>query len=60
MKFIVNNQLVLSHPPEGPVAAHIGSFAKSLSEQGYAASSIYRQVRLAASFSQWLTNRSGT
>lgn len=54
MKFIVNNQLVLLHPPQGPVAAHIGSFAKSLSEQGYAASSICRQVRLAASFSQWL------
>lgn len=35
MKCIVNNQVVLSRPPEGPVAAHIGSFAESVSEQGY-------------------------
>ena len=35
MKCIIKNQVVLSRPPEGPFAAYIGSFAKSISEQGY-------------------------
>ena len=35
MKCIINNQVVLSRPPEGPLVALIGSFAKSMSEQGY-------------------------
>lgn len=43
MKCIVNNQVVLSRPPEGPVAAQIGSFAESVSEQGYSLVSIHRQ-----------------
>jgi hypothetical protein len=30
MKCIVNNQVVLSQPPEGPLAAQIGSFAESI------------------------------
>jgi len=30
MKCIINNQLVLSRAPEGPLAAQIGSFAKSV------------------------------
>src|SRR6266436_3223550 len=54
MKCIVNNQVVLSLPPEGPVAAHIGWFAESVSEQGYSLWSIHRQVLLAACFSRWL------
>ncbi len=44
MKCIVNNQVVLSRPPEGPLAAQIGSFAESVTEQGYSLASIHRQV----------------
>src|SRR6516165_9882478 len=51
---IINNQVVLSRVPEGPLAAHIGPFARSLSEQGYTLNSIHRQVLLAACFSGWL------
>ncbi|MGF6547179.1 integrase/recombinase XerD [Paraburkholderia youngii] len=54
MKCVVHDQAVLSRPPEGPLAAHIASFARSLSEQGYAASSLHLQVRIAADFSRWL------
>jgi site-specific recombinase XerD len=57
MKYIVNNQVVLSRPPEGPLAAQIGSFAKSVSEQGYSLVSIHRQVLLAACFSRWLKDK---
>jgi hypothetical protein len=32
MKCIINNQVILSRPPEGPLAAQIGSFAKSMSD----------------------------
>jgi integrase/recombinase XerD len=51
MKCIVNNQVVLSRPPEGPLAAQIGSFAESVSEQGCSLASIHRHVLLAACFS---------
>jgi integrase/recombinase XerD len=54
VKWIIDNQVVLSRAPEGPLASHIGPFARSLSEQGYALNSIQRQVRLAACFSRWL------
>ena len=54
MKCIIDNQVVLSRAPEGPLAAQIGPFARSLSEQGYSLYSIHRQVLLAACFSQWL------
>ena len=54
MKGIINNQVVLSRAPEGPLASRIGAFASSLSEQGYALNSIHRQVWLAACFSRWL------
>ena len=54
MKCIVNNQVVLSRAPEGPLAAQIGSFAESVSKQGYSLASIHRQVLLAACFSRWL------
>jgi hypothetical protein len=54
MKYEVSKEIVLSQVPEGPIAEHIGSFAKSLSEQGYALCSIHRQVSLAACFSGWL------
>ena len=45
MKYVVNDQLVLSRPPEGPLAGHIVSFAKS---------TIRNQVLIATGFSQWL------
>ena len=54
MKCIIDCQVVLSRAPEGPLASHIGPFARSLSEQGYALDSIHRQVWLAACFSRWL------
>lgn len=54
MKYIITNQVVLSRSPDGPLAAHIGPFAQSLSAQGYAQYSIYRQTLLAGSFSHWL------
>ena len=56
MKCIINNQVVLSRAPEGPLASHIGPFARSLSEQGYALNSIQRQVLLAACFSRGLNS----
>ena len=54
MKCIIDCQVVLSRAPEGPIASHIGSFARSLSKQGYSLYSIHQQVRLAACFSRWL------
>ena len=54
MKYLINNQVVLSQIPLVPLAAHIGLFADFISAQGYALYSIRRQVRLAANFSQWL------
>ena len=54
MKCVINNQVVLSRPLEGPLAAHIGSFAEWASEQGYALYSLRRQVLVAACFSRWL------
>ena len=57
MKCSIGTQVVLSRPPEGPLAAQIGSFAKSVSEQGYSLASIHRQVFLAACFSRWLKQK---
>jgi integrase/recombinase XerD len=54
MKFIIDDEVVLSRPLEGPLAAHITAFAKWVSEQGYARHSRCRQVLLAARFSRWL------
>lgn len=54
MKCIIDNKIVLSRAPEGPLAAHIGPFARSLREQGYTLESIHRQVLLVACFSRWL------
>lgn len=54
MKYVVNDKVVLSRPPEGPLAPHIGSFTDWVSEQGYAASSLWQRVHLAACFSGWL------
>ena len=57
MTCVINNQVILSRPPEGPLAAHIVSFAKSVSEQGYSLSSLKQQVRIAACFSRWLKQK---
>ena len=54
MKFIIDDEVVLSRPLEGPLAAHITGFAKWVREQGYARHSRHRQVLLAACFSRWL------
>jgi len=57
MKCIIENQVFLSQPPVGPIAAQIGSFAKSMGKEGYSLVSIHRQVFLAACFSRWLKRR---
>jgi integrase/recombinase XerD len=57
MKYVINEQVVLSHAPEGPFAQYLESFADSLAAQGYARYSIYRQVLLAACFSRWLKHQ---
>src|SRR6266849_725767 len=57
MKYMINDRVVLSRPPEGPLAAHLGSFTEWVSEQGYAASSLGQRVHLAACFSKWLGER---
>ena len=41
---IIDCQVVLSRAPEGPIASHIGSFARSLSKQGYSLYSIHQRV----------------
>lgn len=57
MKYLINDEVVLLRAPEGPLAAHIGAFAKARSAQGYAPDSIHRQVLLAARFSDWLQQK---
>jgi integrase/recombinase XerD len=57
MKCRITDQVVLLRAPDGPLATHIGPFAQSRSAQGYAQSSIHRQVLLAAGFTHWLQQR---
>ncbi|MGH8637653.1 MAG: site-specific integrase [Burkholderiales bacterium] len=54
MKCIVNDDVVLSQPLDGPLSAQIPAFAQWARDQGYAWASRYRQVLLAACFSRWL------
>ena len=54
MKCIIDSEIVLWRAPEGPLAAHVGPFARSLREQGYALDSTHRQVLLPTCFSRWL------
>jgi len=54
MKYIIDGDVVLSQPPDGPLSAHIPAFAQWARDQGYALASRYRQVLLAACFSRWL------
>jgi hypothetical protein len=57
MKCSFDKQVSLSRVPEGPLAAHIGAFARSLREQGYTLRSIRRHVLLASCFNGWLKQR---
>jgi site-specific recombinase XerD len=57
MKWSIDNQVVLSRAPEGPLAAYIKPLARSLREQGYAQGPVYRHVLLAACFSRWLKQK---
>ena len=57
MKCVINDEVVLSRAPDGPLAAQIGAFAQSRCAQGYARDSIHQQVLLAADFSHWLNQQ---
>jgi hypothetical protein len=50
MKFVINNHIVLSQEPEGPIKDYIDAFAERVTKQGYALSSISAQVSLVAFF----------
>lgn len=54
MKCVVCDDVVLSRPLDGPLAAYIAGFANWEREQGYARYSRHRQVLVAAYFSRWL------
>ncbi|TDG02169.1 integrase, partial [Paraburkholderia guartelaensis] len=54
MKYTIHEQVVLSQEPEGPLAAHLSSFANAICAQGYNVWSLKRKVRIAACFSRWL------
>ena len=54
MNYVIDDHVMLSRPPEGPIAAHIRAFAASRAALGYARSSLERETRLAAGFGQWL------
>jgi len=54
MKTIINGQVTLSRPLEGPLASQITAFAKWSDAQGYSPYSLYRHVLMASDFSRWL------
>lgn len=54
MKYTIHDQVTLSQPPEGPLAAHLVSFANAICAQGYSVQYMKQQVRIAACFSRWL------
>jgi hypothetical protein len=54
VKYTINDKVALSLAPEGPLAEYLGSFTEWVSEQGYAARSVWQRVHLAACFSSWL------
>ena len=54
MKCVINDDLALSRPPEGPVASYIVPFAEWLVDRGYGLVSTRNQVLMAAGFSKWL------
>jgi integrase/recombinase XerD len=54
VKCTIHDQVILSRAPEGPLAAHLISFANAIGAQGYRAQSMQQHVRIAAAFSRWL------
>jgi integrase/recombinase XerD len=54
VKYTIHDQVTLSQAPEGPLAAHLVSFANAICAQGYSAQYMKQQVRIAACFSRWL------
>jgi integrase/recombinase XerD len=54
MKYIVDDQVVLSRPLEGPLSENVAEFAKWARDEGYAPPSRWRKVFFAAGFSRWL------
>ena len=52
MKYIIDNRIILSRAPEGPLAEVHRRFERAMRGQGYARYSIHRQVLLAACFSR--------
>ena len=54
MRYIINEQLFMRRPPEGPLSAHVRPFGKWAFEQGYSKYRVDQRVVLAAGFSQWL------
>jgi integrase/recombinase XerD len=54
VKYVVNDQIVLMRPPEGPLAAFIRPFYGWASEQGYALDSLRQRIWIAVGFSRWL------
>lgn len=54
MKCIVNDDVILSRPLEGPLSDYIPGFAAWARNEGYALYSRHRQVLAAACFSRWL------
>ena len=57
MNYVLNDHVVLSQVPEGPLAAYLAPFAESLKQQGYTPHYLQGQVVLAADFSRWLKQR---
>jgi integrase/recombinase XerD len=60
VKQIIDDQVVLSRPLEGPLATQIAAFARWARAEGYARQSRHRQVLLAACFSRWLGQKAIT
>jgi len=54
VKYVINDDLALSRPPEGPVASYIVPFPEWLGDRGYGLVSMRNQVLMAAGFSKWL------
>jgi integrase/recombinase XerD len=57
MKYHITDDLSLSRPLGGPLAAHIVRFAQWAREQGYARSSRHQRVLLSAGLSRWLEDQ---
>jgi integrase/recombinase XerD len=58
VKYVINDQVVLSRPPKGPLVPYIASFSTWAAGQGYALGSLRQRVRIAADFSRWLAKKS--